>query len=89
MHICDLRGSFFLNLLQLLSICILLLQVLIHAARNFALQEHAIENTESVSFLRFIGVDYRYRVFHKERTNLEASFRSTQATPHAITKSVV
>jgi hypothetical protein len=25
------------------------LQVLMHAARNFALQEHAIENTESVS----------------------------------------
>jgi hypothetical protein len=30
-----------------------------------------------------------YRVFHKEWTNFEASFRSTQATPHAITKSVV
>jgi hypothetical protein len=34
-----------------------------------------------------------YRVFHKEWTNFEALFRSTQATPrkesHAITKSVV
>jgi hypothetical protein len=34
------------------------LQVLTHAARNFALQEHAIENTESVSLPHIVQYDY-------------------------------
>jgi hypothetical protein len=37
----------------------LALQVLMHAARNFALQEHAIENTESVSIPHTVQYDCR------------------------------
>ena len=50
------------NLLHLTAYCLpffptLALQVLMHAARNFALQEHAVENTESVSFPHTVQYD--------------------------------
>jgi hypothetical protein len=60
-HGCQLLFNFAtINFIIFIICCILLLQVLIHAARNFALQEHAIESTESVSFLCFTGVFFIY-----------------------------
>lgn len=51
------------NLPHLTAYClpfflILALQVLMHAARNFALQEHAIENSETVSLPHIVQYDY-------------------------------
>lgn len=59
----DMRGCVHWTLLHLTAKCLLLflilvLQVLVHAARNFALQEHAIENTESVSLPHIMQYDY-------------------------------